>query len=132
MVSLFRKAAALQNQQQALVISRFAGGKNGLNTRPDIRPDFRPNTIGTRPERPWIFDSKRGTVRVVPQERQLRAPRHPHCVPRREQDIHHRTETLRPLVDWPKWRGRPIEDPDAFPHLATTLANGDSGRDRTL
>ncbi len=78
-VGLLGHPRALEEQQQRLVPGGLAGAQHGLDARADVRPDLRPHLARGAPERPRVLLAERvAPVGVVAEERQLRAPRHPH------------------------------------------------------
>ncbi|GJE41573.1 hypothetical protein AEGHOMDF_0739 [Methylobacterium soli] len=117
-VGLLREAAALQEQQQALVPGRLAGGEDPIDARADIGPDLGPDGIGARAERPGFLDAEGRQVGVIAEEDQLRAPGHPHGEAGGQHHPHGGAEGLRPGFHRPQ-RGRgPIMGAQALSHDA--------------
>ena len=96
MVGLFRKAAALQEQQQALVPGRLTGPHHRFDPRPNIGPDFRPDGAGWFSQRPWMLDPQGRRVGVVVEEREVLPPGQPHLVAGGNQDAQNGYQALRP------------------------------------
>ncbi len=110
MVGLLGVAAALEEQQQRLVPGRHAGAHHGLDARADVGPDLRPHLARRAPERPRVLLAERvAPVRVVAEERQLRAPRHPHREARREDDLDDGLQAPRPLLRRAERVRRPVD-----------------------
>ncbi len=117
-IGLLTGAAAFQEQQQALVPSRRAGGQHALDARTDVGPDLFPDVIGSAAEHPVALDADRGQVSVVAKERQLRSPGHPHGVARVEHHPHHGLQALGPRCRVAQRRRTPVQRTHARAHLA--------------
>ena len=108
-VGLLRVAGPLQEQQQRLVPGRLPRGQHGVDARADVVPDLRPHLAGRPAQRPRVLAAQ-GVAPVggVAEERQLRAPGHPHREAGRQQDAHRRLQALRPGPGRPERGGRPV------------------------
>ena len=117
-VGLLAVAAALEEQPQARVPGRGPGRQHLVDARADVVPDLRPDRVGALAERPRVLGRERvPRVGVVVEERQLRAPRHPHREARAEHDPHRGLQALRPALDGPERRGRPVVPRDPLAHV---------------
>ena len=104
-VRLLAVAGPLQHEHQGLVPGRLPGRQDALDSRTDVRPDLGPHLAGRAAERPRVFEAQRvAAIGGIAEKRQLRTPRHPHGKSRRQQDVHGRTEALRPSSDWSERR----------------------------
>ena len=122
MIGLLHVAAALEEQQQALVPGRRPRLKHHVNPRSDVGPDLRPHLARRPAERPRIFLAERvAAVRRVTEERQLRAPRHPHGKARGQHDAHDRSEAVRPRLGRADGRALPLDRQQITPYLALRL-----------
>ena len=75
MIGLFRKSAALEEQQQPFVPGRLAGREHVLDARTDVRPDFRPDFTRRPAERPRMLRAERhARIGVVVEERSAPVP----------------------------------------------------------
>jgi hypothetical protein len=109
-VGLFRKAVAFEEQQQALVPGRIAGGDHLLRARADVRPDLGPHFARGTPQRPGMLRTQRHAgVRVVVEEGEVGAPAEPHGVAAVEHDAQRDAQTARPGGHRPQRRARPVE-----------------------
>jgi hypothetical protein len=118
-VGLLAVAAALQEQPQVLVPRRGPARHHRLDPRADVAPDLGPDLVGAPAERPRVLGRQRvGRVRVVVEERQLGAPRHPHREAGAEHDAHGRLQALRPALGRAERGRRPVERRDPLVHAA--------------
>ncbi len=117
-IRLLAVTGAFQEQLQPLVPGGPAGGQDGADARADGVPDLRPHLAGGPPERPRVLLSQRVVpVGVVAEERQFRAPRHPHREPGGEQDAHRRAQALRPVGRGAQRGRRPVDRGQVAPDL---------------
>src|SRR6185437_16479756 len=91
------------------------------DARADIRPDLHPDVAGRSAERPRVLLTECvASIAVVAQERQLRAPRHPHREARRHQDPYGRLQALWPGIHRSERGGRPIDTQKIAAEVAQT------------
>ncbi len=122
-VGFLAKPAALEKEQHAFGIGRLAGAQYLVDHRAYVGPDFGPDEPRRLPQRPREFDAEGRDIGIVAEEGQLRAPRHPHLVARREHHAHDRAQAGRPLSDRPERRRRPVE----LAHEAADAIRADEG-----
>ena len=73
-VGLLGKAAALEEQQQALIPGGLAALEHLLDARADVRPDLLPHLVRTGAQHPVALDADGRQVGVVAEEGEVRRP----------------------------------------------------------
>jgi len=74
MIGFLGKAAALQKQEQILVVGGGSRIEDGLDPGADIRPNLSPDLPGRCAQRPTLLDAKRGPVGIVAKEGEILSP----------------------------------------------------------
>ena len=84
----------------------------GIRLRADAGPDVGPRLVGRPAQRGGVPLSQDGAVRVVVEDREVGAPRHPHRITRGEEDADRRPQALRPPLDGAQRRAGPVARAD--------------------
>ena len=118
-IGVFGEAVALEREEQILAPERLAGADDvGEQPVQHAVPDFTPRVAAGQPERLRMLRAEDGTVGVVVEDDELRAPEQDDLGLRRQQHAERAAQTLRPGVRIAGRRLRPIEGAHARTHFA--------------
>ena len=126
-VRLLQVAVPAQEQQLVLGERGALAGEHRLGHRAELGPRLRPHPRGTPAQGVGVLVAHRRDVRVVVEDRQLRAPPHVHREPRRQADRQRRLQALRPAGRGAHGSARPVVGPHARRHPVVG-PRGESGR----
>ena len=110
-VSLFRIAVALHDQELRLDIGALVAAERGVEHRPDFAPDLAPDFAGGTSERPRMPAADDGFVGVVVEEQKVLSPADPDRLPGRQHDPDRHFQALRPGCGRAKTRLTPGKSP---------------------
>ena len=112
-------AVALEKEGPVLRPESLTRSEHGIEQLLEPgRPELGPRFANGRPERRGVLAAEDGTVRVVVEGHEIGTPEHRDLGLRRKQMAERAPEALRPTVDGPERRLRPVQGADALPHLA--------------
>ncbi len=111
-VSFLGVAVALHDEQLRFDVRSLVSAHGGVEHRSDIAPDFAPDLGGLAPERPGMFPTDDGLVRIVVEIEQLTTPANPDRLARGEHDPQGHAQVLRPSMRGSQRGRHPVEFTD--------------------